>query len=120
MIPANKNKIIGSLFAFYHKRLLKKHFYSIHLTGMENLGSLDNTMPVILYANHSNWWDGFIAYFLTNRLLKKDDYLMMDIKQMKKYFFLVMILYFLGFLRTFRSICRPLVFGLFLFANAIV
>jgi 1-acyl-sn-glycerol-3-phosphate acyltransferase len=87
MIPAKKNKIIGSLFAFYHKRLLKKHFYAIHLAGMENLETLDNSAPVIMYVNHSNWWDGFIAYFLTNRLLKKDDYLMMDIKQMKKYSF---------------------------------
>jgi 1-acyl-sn-glycerol-3-phosphate acyltransferase len=87
MIPAKKNKIIGSLFAFYHKRLLKKHFYAIHIAGMENRETLDNSAPVIMYANHSNWWDGFIAYYLTNRYLQKDDYLMMDIDQMRKYFF---------------------------------
>ena len=87
MIPAKKNKFIGSLFAFYHKRLIKKHFYAIHLAGEENLSSLDKSLPVIMYANHSNWWDGFMAYYLTNRLMKKDDYLMMDIKQMKKYSF---------------------------------
>lgn len=87
MIPANKNKLIGSLFVFYHKRLLKKHFYEIHLMGKENLNLIGNSLPVILYANHSNWWDGFIAYLLTNRILKADDYLMMDIEQMKKYRF---------------------------------
>lgn len=87
MIPSKKNKLIGGLFAIYHKRLLKKHFYAIHLTGTENLQHLQKNSPVILYANHSNWWDGFIAYFLTNRYLKKDDYLMMDIEQMKKYWF---------------------------------
>lgn len=87
MIPAKKNRIIGSLFAFYHKRLIKKHFYAIHLEGEKNLSSLDSTLPVIMYANHSNWWDGFMAYYLTNRVLKKDDYLMMDIKQLKKYSF---------------------------------
>ncbi|MBE2227772.1 MAG: lysophospholipid acyltransferase family protein [Ignavibacteria bacterium] len=87
MIPAKKNSIIGSLFAFYHKRLIRKHFYAIHLAGKENLDKIDNALPVIMYANHSNWWDGFMAYYLTNRVMKKDDYLMMDIKQMKKYFF---------------------------------
>lgn len=87
MIPAKKNKLIGSLFALYHKRLLKKHFFAINLTGSENLKLINNSLPVILYANHSNWWDGFIAYLLTNRTLKKDDYLMMDIEQMKKYSF---------------------------------
>ena len=87
MIPAKKNKLIGSLFALYHKRLLKKHFYAVHLSGYENLKLIDNSLPVIMYANHSNWWDGFIAYLITNRLLKKDDYLMMDIEQLKKYSF---------------------------------
>ena len=87
MIQAKKNKIIGNLFAYYHKRLLKKHFYAIHLAGEENISLVDNSQPVIMYANHSNWWDGFIAYYLTNRVMKKDDYLMMDIEQMKKYSF---------------------------------
>ncbi|HAX48092.1 MAG TPA: lysophospholipid acyltransferase family protein [Ignavibacteria bacterium] len=87
MIPAKKNSIIGSLFAFYHKRLIRKHFYAIHLAGKENLDKIDSALPVIMYANHSNWWDGFMAYYLTNRVMKKDDHLMMDIKQMEKYFF---------------------------------
>ena len=87
MIPAKKNKFIGSLFALYHRRLLKKHFFRVHLSGFENLELIDKSLPVIMFANHSNWWDGFIAYLLTNRYLKKDDYLMMDIEQMKKYQF---------------------------------
>jgi len=87
MIAAKKNSVIGSLFAFYHKRLLKKHFYRIHLNGRDNLSALGLDTPVILAANHSNWWDGFIAYYLTNWLMKCDDFLMMDIEQMKKYSF---------------------------------
>lgn len=87
MITAKKNKLIGRVFAVYHNRLLKKHFFAVHLNGEENLKLIDDSMPVIMYANHSNWWDGFIAYLLTNRVLRKDDYLMMDIEQMKKYSF---------------------------------
>lgn len=87
MIPAKKNKLIGGLFKVYHQRLLKKHFYRIHSEGMENIEHADSSKPVIMFANHSNWWDGFIAYYLTNRVMKKDDYLMMDIEQMKKYSF---------------------------------
>lgn len=87
MIPAKKNKLIGNIFAVYHRKLMKQHFYAVHLSGVQNLESLDNSKPVVMFANHSNWWDGFIAYFLTNRLMKKDDYLMMDIEQLKKYSF---------------------------------
>jgi len=49
------------------------------------MGKIDNSLPTVLYANHSNWWDGFIAYLLTSRRWKADDYIMMDIEQMKKY-----------------------------------
>lgn len=87
MIPAKKNKLIGKLFSFYHTRLLKKHFYRIHLSGEENYLSRDTSLPALLYANHSNWWDGFISYYLTTRHFNADDYLMMDIEQMKKYRF---------------------------------
>ncbi len=87
MIKAQKNTIIGNLFTLYHKRLLRKHFYRIHLTSEENLKLNDASLPTILYANHSNWWDGFIAFQLTSKLLRVDDYLMMDIEQMKKYRF---------------------------------
>lgn len=87
MIPAKKNKLIDFLFSIYLNRLLKKHFYRIHLTGEENLNQINAALPVILYANHSNWWDGFIAYLLTAKRWKTDDYLMMDIEQMQKYSF---------------------------------
>jgi 1-acyl-sn-glycerol-3-phosphate acyltransferase len=85
MIPAKKNNIIGFLFSVYHNRLLKKHFYRVHLRGGENYGRIDPELPTILYANHSNWWDGFIAYYLSSKIWKVNDYLMMDIEQMKKY-----------------------------------
>lgn len=87
MIPAGKNKAIGRIFSLYHSKLLKKHFYRIHLRESENFGKIDPELPTILYANHSNWWDGFIAYFLTSKYLQVNDYLMMDIEQLKKYSF---------------------------------
>lgn len=85
MIKAKKSVFFNIIFRFYINRILKKHFFRIHISGMENLGSLDKNLPTIYYANHTNWWDGFTAYFLTNMTLKLDDYLMMDIEQMKKY-----------------------------------
>jgi chlorobactene lauroyltransferase len=85
MIHARKNRIFSKLFGFYLDRLLRKHFYRILLSGSEKLKALNAGYPSILYANHSNWWDGFTAYFITTKLLKRDDYLMMDIEQLKKY-----------------------------------
>lgn len=43
--------------------------------------------PAIFYVNHSTWWDGYIAHLVLNKTLKMDGYLMMDVRQMRKYFF---------------------------------
>jgi chlorobactene lauroyltransferase len=87
MIKTQKNKIFGKLFTLYHNRLLKKHFYKIWLHGSEHLKKINESFPNILFANHTNWWDGFIAFQLSNNYLGADDYLMMDIEQMSKYRF---------------------------------
>ncbi len=87
MIKAKKNGLANLAFGIYHGKLLKKHFYRIHLAGRKNLDNINKDSPVILYANHSNWWDGFIAYLLTSKVLTVDDYLMMDIEQLQKYRF---------------------------------
>jgi len=85
MIKSSKSRFVNKIFSLYITRLLYKHFYRIHICGEENIYSLNNGFPTILYANHSNWWDGFVAYFLSSKRWKQDDYLMMDIEQMKKY-----------------------------------
>ena len=85
MIYARKSGVFKRLFGIYYSRLLKRHFYRIHLTGENSLSTRSPDYPTILYANHSNWWDGFIAYFLTSKLWNCDDYLMMDIEQLKRY-----------------------------------
>lgn len=87
MIKTNKNGIIDAFFTIYHRRLLRNHFNCIIIKNKEFISKTDNTIPTILYANHSNWWDGFIAYQLTNKMWKVDDYLMMDVEQMRKYKF---------------------------------
>jgi len=87
MIKTQKNSLIGAIFSIYHKRLLGKHFYGTNISGEENLSKINVIIPTLLYANHSNWWDGFIAYQLSTKRWKADDYLMMDIEQMRKYSF---------------------------------
>lgn len=87
MIKARKNKIFESLFSFYNTRLLKKHFFRIMISGEENFLLRSKESPAILYANHSNWWDGLVAFYLSKKLWNIDAYVMMDIEQMQKYRF---------------------------------
>lgn len=87
MLKASKNKIFENLFSFYNTRLLKKHFYRIMLAGEENITARSAEIPSIIYANHSNWWDGLAAFYLSKKLWDIDAYVMMDIEQMQKYRF---------------------------------
>jgi len=45
-----------------------------------------NRLPMILFANHSSWWDGYVVA-LVERLLGVDGYLMVEEKQLRRYFF---------------------------------
>jgi len=75
------------MFSVYNKHILKKHFHRILLKGTDNINGRDKNIPSIMFGNHSNWWDGFLAFYLSYDLWKTDIYLMMDLKQMKKYKF---------------------------------
>ncbi len=87
MIKTRKNKIFEKLFSIYNTRLLKKHFFRLMLFGEENFLFRPVGAPSIIYANHSNWWDGLAAFFLSKVLWNIDAYVMMDIDQMQKYRF---------------------------------
>jgi 1-acyl-sn-glycerol-3-phosphate acyltransferase len=87
LIEANKNIVLERMFSVYNKHILKMQFYKIHLKGTNNIINRDKNVPTIMFGNHSNWWDGFLAFYLSFDLWKADQYLMMDVKQMKKYKF---------------------------------
>lgn len=82
MIPARKIKIFEKLFNFYNTRLIKKFFYKVHLEKNSSFNRRNTNLPTIIFANHSNWWDGLIAFFLSNNIWKIDAYVMMEIEQL--------------------------------------
>ncbi len=87
MIESNKNTVFEKVFSVYNTHILKKQFSGIHLRGQENILNRNKSLPTLIFANHSNWWDGLIAFYLSYNIWKSNAYIMMDYKQMKKYYF---------------------------------
>lgn len=58
--------------------MLEDRFYAFRYKGLENYKKRDPNTPIILYAPHSNWWDGIVGYNICNRLLKKEIRLMVE------------------------------------------
>lgn len=75
----------------YVSRLLKRHFFSLRVSGEDLYYQRDRALPTIVYANHSNWWDGFVMLEFARRRWRIDSHLMMDIEQMRKYRFFRML-----------------------------
>jgi len=58
--------------------MLENRFYAMRYKGYENYLSRDEKYPTILFAPHTNWWDGIVGYNICNRLIGKEIRLMVE------------------------------------------
>lgn len=82
MLTAKKNAWFEKFFAIYNRNLFKRRFFSLQIFGLNFLQE-SKKFPVIIYANHSSWWDGLVA-FEVSRAANLDSFIMMEEKQLKK------------------------------------
>lgn len=82
MIKARKIALFEFVFELYNRWLIRRRFNAVLIEGQRNL-SADSSLPKILCLNHSSWWDGLVAYFLS-RHFDLDGYCMMEEKQLSK------------------------------------
>lgn len=83
MLEANKKRWFEKIFARYNRNLFKRRFHSLRVSGLEILKTKNPQIPLIIYANHSSWWDG-LAAFEISRAANLDQFVMMEEKQLKK------------------------------------
>lgn len=87
MIPANKNPLVDSFFYVYLRWLFHSNFSGLYAKGIEHISQLDQARPVICFANHTNWWDGLMTYYLTRFNRHKQGFCMMEEQRLKHYRF---------------------------------
>lgn len=62
----------------------RRHFRAVQVQGMERLARVEG--PLIVYGNHSSWWDPMICVLLAQTLLPKSrHYAPMDAEPLKRY-----------------------------------
>lgn len=77
----------AALWAFerYVRSQVTRHFSTARLGPADPPGTRwDRSIPTLFIANHTNWWDGFLA-FLVGRELGLTGYLLMDALQLERY-----------------------------------
>lgn len=81
MLEARKSAWFEKIFAIYNRNLFKRRFQSLRVEGFENL----SRFPLIIYCNHSSWWDGLVAFEISMKA-KLDSFVMMEEKQLNNLF----------------------------------
>ena len=76
--PASTSRFWSMVADFFFYRMLEGRFYAFRYKGVENYLNKDPNLPVIMFAPHSNWWDGIVGYHITNRICKKEIRLMVE------------------------------------------
>lgn len=82
MLEANKSAWFEKIFSIYNRNFFKRRFHLFRVCGLENLREKKAGTPLIIYANHSSWWDG-LTTFEISRAAKFDEFVMMEEKQLK-------------------------------------
>ncbi len=87
MIPARKLAPFNWALRRWLDRTLRRRFHNVYVGGAEHLRALPAGRPVVGCVNHTNWWDGFVLYVLSHRLLPHDIHLAMEEKNLRRYRF---------------------------------
>lgn len=86
MLTASKSIWFEKLFGIYNRNLLKRKFHSFRIQNLEALKTSGEKTPLVIYANHSSWWDGLILF----DILKSENielFVLMEEKNLKKFLF---------------------------------
>jgi 1-acyl-sn-glycerol-3-phosphate acyltransferase len=72
------------LFERYVRGSANRHFAGVHWMAPAGAARWDHSIPTLFVANHSNWWDGFLA-FLVTRALGLAFHVLMEARHLARY-----------------------------------
>ena len=82
LIEAKKSPALERIYAAYARRLIRRAFGKLRITGAEFPRA---ELPVIVYMNHSAWWDAVIPVHLSHDLFRREIHALMEGEQIGKY-----------------------------------
>jgi 1-acyl-sn-glycerol-3-phosphate acyltransferase len=102
-------------FRWIARRNFRREFHTVRVSGLRHLRGLDG--PLLVYANHSSWWDPLMAFLVSGTLMRtRRHYAPMDAEALTRYKILSLLGVFpvavssargaVRFLRTGEAILR--------------
>lgn len=84
ILKAEKDRARTWLLFRYARWLMRRRFFSVRLYADLAVFQEAETFPLLLFGNHSYWWDGLMETLLFDRL-QLDYYIMMEEKNLRKF-----------------------------------
>ena len=82
-VPAISTPVLG-FFRSVVRGYFRRNFHGVRVRGAEQFTT--DTGPMIVYANHSSWWDPMVLILLAARLMpQRRHYAPMDAQALKRY-----------------------------------
>lgn len=85
MLTAQKSVWFEKIFAVYSRNLIERRFHAFRVSGLNQLREKNSSLPLLIYANHSSWWDGLAAFEISRRAAL-NAFVMMEEKHLKRLF----------------------------------
>lgn len=87
MLKVRRSALYTLWFRWYSRRQFQKHFNAVYTFGTDALKGMDLNVPIIFYANHAYWWDGFWSQLCTEAYFRQNLYIIIEYKQLVRYQF---------------------------------
>ncbi|MGI9089313.1 MAG: lysophospholipid acyltransferase family protein [Chthoniobacterales bacterium] len=85
--PPKISRRLLALFGGYSEKYLRRHFHSVRLLA-NSAPPVCEGLPLIIYLNHSSWWDPLVCLLLARRFFpKRNSYGPMDARALRRYQF---------------------------------
>jgi len=63
-------------YVFFH--MMENRFFAFRYKNADKVFHRDTSVPTILFAPHTNWWDGLVGYNICRRIFKKEIRIMVE------------------------------------------
>lgn len=91
MLKVRRSRLYTLWFGWYSRRQFRRYFNSVRVFMHPGVQQMEPGTPVIFFANHAYWWDGFWSQLCTEEFFHQNLHIIIEFQQLRKHRFFTRI-----------------------------
>jgi chlorobactene lauroyltransferase len=87
VLKVRRSKLYTWWFGWYSRRQFRRYFNTVQVFMQPGVEEMDHHTPVVFFANHAYWWDGFWSQLCTEEFFRQNLYIIIEYQQLSKHRF---------------------------------